>query len=56
MKNLNYIQTRLAGLHGQNDINKSSKTTSPFDEAIKGLGVSQQKRNIKKRKQVLTKI
>lgn len=41
--------TRLTTLNGQEQKSKLQKTKSPFDEALKGLGVSQAKKDVKKK-------
>ncbi|MBC9813792.1 hypothetical protein H9Y05_15055 [Crocinitomicaceae bacterium CZZ-1] len=44
MKKAAITHTRLSTLNGQEAPSKLRKTASPFDEALKGLGVSQQKK------------
>lgn len=43
MKKVAITHTRLSTLNGQGATSKLRKTSSPFDDALKGLGVSQQK-------------
>lgn len=45
----NISHTRLTTLNGQEQKSKLQKVKSPFDEALKGLGVSQAKKGINKK-------
>ncbi len=45
----NISHTRLTTLNGQEQKSKLQKVKSPFDEALKGLGVSQAKKDTNKK-------
>lgn len=56
MKKTVITHTRLSTLNGQEQKNNLRKTASPFDDALKGLGVSERKKENKKAKQVASKV
>lgn len=57
MKKAAITHPRLSTLNGQGTTSKLRKTASPFDDALKGLGVSQQKKKEdKKNKQVASNV
>lgn len=56
MKKATIHHARLVTLNGQEQESTLRKSTSSFDEALKGLGVSQRKKEGKKKKEVASKI
>lgn len=51
MKKVTAQHTRLASLNGLENTDKLRKSSSPFDEALKGLGVTQRRKESKKKKE-----
>jgi hypothetical protein len=58
MKKIVITQTRLSTLNGQEQKNTLRKSSSPFDDALKGLGVSERKKESEtaKKKAVQSKV
>lgn len=56
MKKATAQHTRLTSLNGQEKANPLRKSLSSFDEALKGLGVTQRKKASKKKKEPASKV